>query len=331
MSAPSRLAPWTAAAFASELEPLPAVAGPVWTIRGAATEATISDQFRASAGDYHARYAAGDHFEGLFRQALEATGQTVAQAPLVLDLGSGSGVNSVAPCLRLFPGARIVATDLSAELLAILADYVAHRDAQDQVACVVMDAMGVHVSASAFDLVTGAAILHHLVYPRRGIEAAARALKSGGVAMFFEPFDGYGVLRLAYQRILAEAKLRWTRLDPRIDRALRAMDKDIAARTTPDPTRPGFADLDDKWLFSAEVITHIARDVGFSGVEIVPHNDHASLYRDTAQVQLRLESGVDDLAFPGWALNILDEFDAAIPLWAKRRTMLEGTIVLTRA
>jgi SAM-dependent methyltransferase len=331
MPAPPRLAPWTTAAFASPLEPLSGAAAPVWTIRGAATEATISDQFRASAGDYHVRYAASDHFEGLFQQALDATGATIVRAPLVLDLGSGSGVNSVVPCLRLFPGARIVATDLSAELLAILADYLAHRDAQEQVTCVVMDAMGEHVSAGEFDLVTGAAILHHLVYPRRGIEAAARALKPGGTAIFFEPFDGYGVLRLAYQRILAEAKLRWARLDPRIDRTLRAMVKDIAARTTPDPTRPGFADLDDKWLFSAEVIEHIAREVGFSRVEILPHNDHASLYRDTAQVQLRLESGVDDLVFPGWALNILDEFDEAIPLWAKRRTMLEGTVVLTKA
>jgi SAM-dependent methyltransferase len=331
MSAPPRLASWTTAAFVSELEPLTAAAAPVWTIRGAATEAVVSDQFRASAGDYHARYAASDHFEGLFRQALAATRANIAEAPLVLDLGSGSGVNSVVPSLRLFPGARIVATDLSAELLAILADYLAHRDAQDQVTCVVMDAMGEHVSAGEFDLVTGAAILHHLVYPRRGIEAAARALKPGGVAIFFEPFDGYGVLRLAYQRILAEASLRWTRLDPRIRRTLQAMVKDIAARTTPDPTRPGFADLDDKWLFSAEVIEHIARDVGFAKVEILPHNDHASLYRDTAQVQLRLESGLDTVEFPGWALDILDEFDAAIPLWAKRRTMLEGTIVLTKA
>jgi SAM-dependent methyltransferase len=329
MPVPSRPPPWTTAAFASDLEPLSTEAA-VWTLSGAGTEATISDQFRASAGDYHARYAASDHFEGLFRQALAATGAVIAQAPLVLDLGSGSGVNSVVPCLRLFPGARIVATDLSAELLAILADYVAHRDAQAQVACVVMDAMGEHASAGAFDLVTGAAILHHLVYPRRGIQAAARALRPGGAAIFFEPFDGYGVLRLAYQRILAEAKLRWTRLDPRIARTLRAMVKDIAARTTPDPTRPGFSDLDDKWLFSAEVITHIAREAGFSKVEIVPHNDHPNLYRDTAEVQLRLESGVADLAFPGWARDILDEFDEAIPLWAKRRTMLEGTIVLTK-
>jgi SAM-dependent methyltransferase len=331
MPAPSRLANWTAAAFASALEPANVGSAPVWTIRGAATEAIVSDQFRASASDYHARYAASDHFEGLFRQALTATGAMIAQAPLVLDLGSGSGVNSVVPCLRLFPGARIVATDLSAELLAILADYTSRRGEQEQVTCVVMDAMSEHVSAGAFDLVTGAAILHHLVHPRRGLEAAARALKPGGVAIFFEPFDGYGLLRLAYQRILAEAELRRTQLDPRIDRTLRAMVKDIAARTTPDPRRPGFEDLDDKWLFSAEVIEHIARDVGFSKVELLPHNDHASLYRDTAQVQLRLESGIDSLELPSWALCILDEFDAAIPLWAKRRTMLEGTIVLTRA
>lgn len=323
---------WTAAAFETELEPLATTqaGAPVWTVRDAVTTATISDQFRAEAGDYHARYAASDHFEGLFRQALAATGVEVAPAPLVLDLGSGSGANSVAPCLRLFPGARIVATDLSAELLAILADDLPRLDAADRVACVAMDAMSAHPAAGAFDLVTGAAILHHLDHPGLGLRAASRALKPGGTAVFFEPFDGYGVLRLAYQWILAEDGLRGGALGPEIRAGLGALATDIAARTMPDRDAPGFALMDDKWLFSPENIVVGARKNGFTRVEFVPHNDHAGLYRDAAQVQLRLMTGQADLTLPDWALGVLDEFDAAIPLLAKRRMMLEATIVLTK-
>ena len=62
----------------------------------------------------------------------------------------------------------------------------------------------------------------------------------------------------------------------------------------------------------------------------MPHNDHPTLYRDVAGIQLRLATGLETLELPGWALDILDEFDAALPSTAKRRLMLEGTIVLTK-
>jgi SAM-dependent methyltransferase len=330
--------PWAQDVFVSDLLLLGEVAAgaAVWTVTDDASTATISDQFRANAGDYHARYAASGHFEKLFTDALAATGVQVGAAPKVLDLGSGSGVNSVVPCLRLFPGAQVVATDLSAELLAILASSLAELGAEGQVTCVVMDAMADHVAPGAFDLVTGAAILHHLIDPDLGLRAAARALKPGGQAIFFEPFDGYGLIRLAYQRILAEGRLRsgplrGRGLDPRIESALRAISVDIAARTEPDPSAPHFPHLDDKWLFSQERITTAARAHGFAKVEFVPHNDQRHLYREIARIQLRLATGLDTLVLPAWALDILEEFDAALPSVVKRRAMLEGTIVLTRS
>ena len=182
----------------------------------------------------------------------------------------------------------------------------------------------------AFDLVTGASILHHLVHPREGLLAAANALKPGGHAIFTEPFDGYGVIRLAYERILAEAALRGDPLDPRVEQLLRAMVADIAARTLPDRTAPGFADLDDKWLFSRELFEKVGPLVGFSSVKFVPHNDHPSLYRDIAATQLRLHTGLDTLALPGWAQDILEAHDRALPGPVKRLLMLEGSIVLTK-
>jgi SAM-dependent methyltransferase len=312
------------------LAPLrPTAASGVWSIEGDVLEATISEQFTAGAGDYHARYGSSRHFEKMYRKAL-AAGVESPDSPLILDFGSGSGVNSIVPCFTLFPGARQVATDLSGDLLAILARYSADMGLSDRLACVVMDAMGDRAAPGRFDLVTGSAILHHLTRPRDGLEAAARALKPGGKAIFMEPFDGYGLLRLAYERILAEAALRGDPLAPDVERVLRAMIADITARTLPDPTSAAFAALDDKWLFSRERLDAAGRASGFADVQFIPHNDHETLYRDMAFVQLRLGTGLSDLTLPDWALAVLDGMDAALPGPVKRLLMLEGTVVFTK-
>lgn len=330
--AAAALPAWARPLFASEFGPCVADGADVlvWKIRDDASTAVISDQFKANAGDYHQRYAASDHFEKLFRNGLAGTGIQVAERPLILDLGSGSGVNSIVPCMRLFPGARSVATDLSGELLSMLAGYLRTSGETEQVVCVQMDAMSNHVAEGAFDLVTGAAILHHLERPKAGLAAAARALKPGGHAIFFEPFDGYGIMRLAYERILSDAKLRGDPLDPLVERVLGNMVIDTAARTDPDPTTPAFKALDDKWLFSRERIVAMAQEAGFAETRFVPHNDGPNLYQLIAPIQLRLATGRTDLPLPDWAMDILKSFDAALPPSFKRAAMLEGTIVLTK-
>jgi SAM-dependent methyltransferase len=331
---PAPAAPaWARPLFGAELAPL--LAGDdghvlVWTIEDQASTATITDQFKAGAEEYHRRYAASDHFQALFGQAIAATGLTVAEAPLILDLGSGSGVNSIVPCRRLFPGARMVATDLSGELLAMLGAYARDNGAAEDVVCVKMDAMSETVTPGAFDLVTGASILHHLDSPERGLNAAARALKPGGHAIFFEPFNGWAIMRLAFERIAAEAALRGEPLDPPVRLALQQLVDDVAERSA-EAWTPALAAKDDKWLFSRTRIEFSARAAGFTGVQFTPHNDHPSLYRDVAGVHFRLATGRDDLALPAWAMAILDSFDQAITLNAKRELMLEGTIVLTKA
>ena len=325
---------WAAGLFSSNLVPVVDAAGQptlVWALAGDHGTARVSEQFKAGASDYHARYSASAHFEALFRQAIEGARIRVADSPLILDLGSGSGVNSIVPSFALFAGARQVATDLSPDLLAMLAAYARKEGLSDRVVCVVMDAMTGPAEHGQFDLVTGASILHHLVHPREGLLAAANALKAGGHAIFTEPFDGYGIVRLAYERILAEAALRDAALEPQVEQLLRAMVADIAARTLPDRTAPGFADLDDKWLFSREFFEKVGPLVGFASVKFVPHNDHPALYRDIAATQLRLQTGLDTLALPGWAQDILDAHDRALPGPVKRLLMLEGSIVLTKS
>lgn len=323
---------WAAELFAEPL--VVRVATPdgvprVWQLEANESGATIGDQFTASADEYHRRYGASDYFVGLFRQAFDATGLSPGESPLVLDLGSGSGVNSVIPCRRLFPGARVVATDLSVELLAMLAELVAAQG-RSEVICVQLDAMSEHVRAGAFDVVTGAAILHHLTRPEQALRAAARALRPGGLAFFFEPFVGWSILQLAYERILAEAALRREPLDRHVEQALRALATDIATRCRLDRDEAAIAALDDKWLFSRTQVEEMAHAAGFSAIRIVAHNEHAGLFPATAAVQLRLRSGRAENPLPPWALEVLDRFDSSLNHYAKREFLLEGTIVLTR-
>lgn len=302
----------------------------VWAVSDRFSTATITEQFKAEAAEYHRRYAASDHFESLFRLALEASGMTIPPEPLVLDLGSGSGFNSVVPFRRIAPEAWTVAVDLSGELLALLADFVRRGAHPERVTCVRMDAVSPRLRPGLFDLVIGASILHHLNEPDVGVARAGRALKPGGHAIFFEPFAGWSIIRLALERIMAEAQLRGSALDPVVDDALRRIVQDIAVRSHLRRREIDFSKLDDKWLFAPSYIEAAARKAGFSEVRFVRLNDHASLYRDTVAVQLRLVTGREDLEMPGWAWDIVDSFDAAMNLHSKRELMLEGAIVLTK-
>jgi SAM-dependent methyltransferase len=275
-------------------------------------------------------FKAASHFEALLRAAIEATGVEIEEGPDVLVLGCGSGANAVAPCLRLFRGARILATDWSSHELGLLSRHLRFSRSEDRVNFQRMEPESLAVAPGSFDLVAGVSVLHRRVDPDKVLAGAARALRPGGHAIFMEPFEGYGILRLAFERILAEAKLRRVTLPPRLRSALAASVGDIAARTQPDTARPDFSRLEQKWLFSREAIEAASLEFGFSAVRFVSHHDHPTLYRDMAALILRQATGSEALELPAWAWAVFDEFDRALPPSVKRLLMLEATIVLTR-
>lgn len=158
----------------------------------------ITNQFLADAEAYHTRYSNARHFTELFQRAFTEAIIIPRKGVALLDIGAGSGTNTVTPCLDLFEDCQIVATDLSPDLLRILRRHVAAEGLEDRVACVCTDAMRNFFRAESFDVVVGAAILHHLIDPVQALSAAHRALRPGGFAMFFEPFEGLSALRRAF-------------------------------------------------------------------------------------------------------------------------------------
>ena len=271
------------------------------------------------------------HFEHLLRHALEGIGSPLPTTPLVLDLRSGDGARSVLPWLDLLPGAQIIASDPASMSLATLIGGVTREGHGDRVLGLVADAEDIAAAPASFDMISGVACLQELPDPDRVIAMAASVLRPGGYAIFLAPFDGHGILRVAYDRICAEAA-HWPEapLTPGVEAALRTLSSDIAARTLPDPTEPSFRKLRDKWLFSRESLEAAARQCGFSDVRFLPHNDHETLDRDFALTQLRSVVGSPEVDLPPWAIEVLDSFDAALRPPVKRLLMLEGTVLLRR-
>ena len=276
-----------------------------------------------------ARFTEVTRFEMLLRSALEATRIEVPREPLILVLGAGDGTNAVAPCLRVFRGARIAAADRTDVWLPRLRRRLIESGAADRVVWLEMEPESQAAPAERFDLVVGVQVLHRLLDPDLALENAHRVLKPGGHAIFMEPFDGYGLMRLAFERIARDAELRGDPLSPEVFAALSGMAKNIAARIEPDRNRPGFADMDEKWLFSRESLTAGARQIGFSEAQFLSHHDHPTLYRDFAALMLRRLLG-PGAQLPDWGWAVFDDLDRTIPAAAKRLLMLEGTLVFSK-
>jgi ubiquinone/menaquinone biosynthesis C-methylase UbiE len=290
----------------------------------------ITRQFLADAETYHTRYSNSRHFNQLFRDAFTEAGIVPQPGSTLLDIGTGSGTNTVHPCLDLFKNCRIVATDLSPDLLRILRHHIVLEGLEERVACVCTDAMRNFFRAESFDVVVGAAILHHLLDPIQALEAAYRALRPGGFAVFFEPFEGLSTLRIAFEIVLERLDREGLQIRPEARRVLEAMRLDWATRAGSDKSAPWFRHMDDKWMFTRSWLSRAAKQVGFTEPVIVPHAAHDRLFQDYTAVTLRLAAGLEVDSLPDWAWDIIARFDEGYSTDMKRDVFLEGTIVLRK-
>ncbi len=290
----------------------------------------ITAQFLDDAESYNQRYAASEWFTWLYAQALAAARIDKNRAGIALDIGTGSGANSVVPLLGLIPGYRIVASDLSAQLLAMLRRYLLAHRLDDRVACVLMNAMYDYCKLATFDLVVGSALLHHLIEPRHALAAAYRALRPGGAAIFIEPFEGANMVKVMFSQIRDRAARERLHIEPKAEALMSTMITDYDARTGTDKSAERFRYMDDKWLFTRTYIESVAAEAGFNAVDILPHHCHATHYRDHVAVLLRLGAGLGPDAMPDWAWDMIDLYDRSFSVEFKRDLAIEATIVLRR-
>jgi SAM-dependent methyltransferase len=239
-------------------------------------------------------------------------------------------MNTVVPCLRLFPGCKIIATDLSPQLLLILRAYVSEHDLNNRIACVCTDAMRSRLIPSSFDVVVGGSILHHLRQPELALTAAYRALKDEGLALFVEPFEGYAIIRVAFELILARAERDQLALPDALVMLMKAMILDLRVRSGTDKSAPIFAQLDDKWLFTRAYLDAVVRNIGYSSMTLVPLYEPVGQYRLAAQGLLKVGANLPQTAMPDWAWAYIDKFDQSFSTELKSELTLECAIGLRK-
>jgi ubiquinone/menaquinone biosynthesis C-methylase UbiE len=289
----------------------------------------ITDQFLKEAETYSETYSNTEHFLNLFKKGFDECDFKTGGDKLILDIGCGSGANGVIPCLQLFDSCRIVATDLSPNLLRLLRRYVTASSLQNRVFCVASDAMKDFLKPAQFDFVTGGSILHHLIDPVLALRTTFRVLKPGGCAFFFEPFEGCAFIRIAFTFILEAANRMQEPIADPVQKFLRAMIEDFRVRTGVDKSAPLYRHLDDKWLFTRRYLEQVAERIGFASVRIVPQAAHATEYRDFVQSLLRTVR-LDNVGLPDWAWDMIGAFDISLSPEMKWDLPLEGIIILKR-
>jgi ubiquinone/menaquinone biosynthesis C-methylase UbiE len=295
----------------------------------------ITDQFLGAAETYHGRYTGLPYWRWLITDAIK--GRLDRSPSVILDIGSGSG-NSVLPCLEMFPDAKIVATDLSETLLAMLREEVSGQPAaRERIALVCLDVTRAQFVESSADLVIGAAILHHLVDPAPCIQRACRALRPGGLAIFFEPFEaGNAVLRMSYERLLAEDSMhQGDQLSEQAANTLRVLIKDFSLRAGSDKSGEIYRQIDDKWLFTKLYFESVAAQIEFVSMQIDTLHAASDMFTSQTRTYLKLSHGLTDeqaaAMLPLWAWDVLRSVDAAISIELKHDLPVEARIIFRRS
>lgn len=288
----------------------------------------ITDQFLDNAEVYHSKYSNSPHWTALLGKAISLCQTPPKSDCLILDIGTGSGINTVFPLLSYFPECRIVATDLSPQLLAMLYRKINGDGLNERVACINVDAMANHFRPGVFDVVVGGAILHHLMDPKRALAAAYDALRPGGYAMFFEPYEGANILRIAYDLIIERAARENLEINPEAKSVLSAMSLDYSTRTGTDKSAIHFRYMDDKWLFTRKWLVETAKECGFDEPRIHPINAPKAMFSNYTEVNLRLAAGLSPSSLPAWAWSILEHFDNGFSDEMKSELAAEVILVL---
>lgn len=282
------------AGFAGVMSPAPEV--------GARREG-VDHVFLEGAEEYYRRYQGFDFWKFLIQRACNDLG--LSPPGLIVEFGCGFG-NATLPALDLFPQAKVIATDISPNLLAILRRLLETRGLASRCLPAAMDAQKDYIKSGSADMVLGAAILHHLVQPEVFIDRAMDILKPGGVAVFFEPLEGgNAIVRLLCQEISREAKwrkesgpaLNWIaqipgELDPQI----------LRERTT------GWRDRNDKWAFPRSYLQALAKRAGAT-LQIFPEHDNKSQFRRHVSYMLNVYAAMKDEDLPPWAWEIVKRYD----------------------
>lgn len=116
----------------------------------------------------------------------------------VLDLGTGTAQIPIELC-RQSAKLRVVAIDLSAEMLKLAAENIAREGLADRIRLELVDAKQLPFADEAFAAVISNSIVHHIPAPEYPLAEAVRVTRRGGLLFIRDlarPRDDFSVARL---------------------------------------------------------------------------------------------------------------------------------------
>jgi ubiquinone/menaquinone biosynthesis C-methylase UbiE len=274
-----------------------------------------------------AKFNLNDYYGALLREALERTGgaASAGKAPLILEVGCGFG-SATFPLLDIFPQAQVIASEFSLSMLRVLKNKLAAGTHGDRCALLQLNAEDMDFRPESFDLVVGAAILHHLFQPEKVIESCARLLKPGGRAIFFEPFEsGYDIIGLIYAELLRDPRL-WL-LHPRRIRYVRHTLSYWRQMRGADKSAPFFQGADDKWMFTPAYFEKLRERHGFRSCIQFPLDKSAKPFASLVKTHME---GNGFKPIPGWIWKTVERYENAFSDEMKQSLFTEGGIVFQK-
>jgi SAM-dependent methyltransferase len=265
---------------------------------------SMTAQFRDDADIYAANYGT----ESVIRIFLEITKQWLPDSvKVVLDLCAGAG-SDIVPILEHYPDATIVATDLSPELLFILKKRAINNKVGDSVVAVQLDASEELLVPGSADLVVGFNALHHIIEPIEAITAARKALRPGGVAIFFEPLAaGYAFLAQTHRLLLADPRARQICQNGRS--YLERMALSWETMLDQNKSREAVSGMDDKWCFPRPTFERYASEAGFASCRFVVPKPVVTFINQTLRTIPLAIPSADREILPEWCWAAFSNMD----------------------
>lgn len=266
-----------------------------------------------------------NYYDGLMSEALKKSGFSSKNQKLaILDVGCGFG-STTFPLLKLFPKAQIVASELSVPMLLVLKQKLdSHKD-RDRVELLQLNAEELDFKDNSFDLVVGAAILHHLFNPEKALKDCAKILKPGGITIFFEPFsEGMSMMALIYEAIIHHSGFKWLDLSTKL--YFRHSVSIWQKMKNQDKTDPFFQKVDDKWLFERDYFQKYAQKYQFKDCLIYRLDQSPQPFMNL--LKTHLSKKIDKL--PKWIFGVIENYETWLSKTQKDELIIEGCIILRK-
>jgi phytanoyl-CoA hydroxylase len=288
----------------------------------------VTEQFLDQAETYHERQVHTPYWTYLVDRGLRL-GDIDRSGPLrVLDIGSGSG-NAVFAELSLLPGADIVASDISPQLLEILARQLESSPYKDR--DVKLYCFDLHKDVfrdRAFDVIIGGSVLHRMVNPEAALRNLVTWLDPQGAIVLYEPFEyGAHVFSILFQLGIDEMGEASNDNDRRLAGFFKDMKRDFERRLGIPDVKPWTSSLDDKWFFHVSYLRELKTNLGLSRVETFALADDVSTYFRGYVTSLLKASGNGGLVLPERVDRLIKSFDEGIDAELKAKMPLEGIVI----